>query len=103
MPCADAAAAIKEFEKKFREKTQNAWANRDSFKPVDGKYHIVETEDAEGGGDQAPMGKLTEAQIGKGQAVLDKIEKALGGSADTLAKLSSEFYTLIPHDFGRQR
>ena len=39
-----------EFEKKFREKTQNPWSNRDSFKPVDGKYSIVETEDTEGGG-----------------------------------------------------
>mmetsp|Transcript_23653 Transcript_23653/g.55145 ORF Transcript_23653/g.55145 Transcript_23653/m.55145 type:complete len:518 (-) Transcript_23653:109-1662(-) len=102
-------AAVKEFEKKFREKTQNAWAARDSFKPVNGKYSIVETEDVEGGGEQnAPMGKLTEAQIKKGQQVLDQIEGELQkgaakASTTVLEKLSSEFYTLIPTNVGRAR
>jgi len=107
MPCSSPDQAIKEFEKKFREKTQNNWAAKDNFKPVNGKYTIVETEDAEGGGgqDSAPMGKLTQAQIGKGQNVLDKIEATLkkGGDAKQLELLSSEFYTLIPHNFGRTR
>jgi len=105
-PCPSADAAIKDFEKKFRDKTQNPWANRSSFKPVDGKYSIVETEDAEGGGDSAPMGKLTEAQIGKGQVVLENIEAELkkkNSNKDTLEKLSSEFYTLIPTITGRTR
>lgn len=97
-------AATKDFEKKFREKTQNSWDNRDSFKAAKGKYIIVETEDSGAGGDSAPMGKLTEAQIGKGQAVLEKIQAALKkGNKDELATLSSQFYSLIPHDFGRQR
>lgn len=99
-------AAIKDFEKKFRDKTQNPWSNRDSFKPVNGKYSIVETEDTEGGGDDAPMGKLTAAQIGKGQLVLDEIEAQLKNSKpnkDKLEKLSSEFYTLIPTITGRTR
>jgi len=103
-PCGSAEAAVKEFEKKFREKTQNPWANRDSFKPVNGKYSIVETEDTEGGGDSAPMGKLTEVQIGKGQGVLDEIEVELKKKTpkkDTLTKLSSVFYTLIPTITGR--
>lgn len=107
MPCATIQQAVKEFEKKFREKTQNSWDQRANFRPVNGKYTIVETEDAEGGGeDQAPMGKLTEAQIGKGQCVLDKLDKELKkGSPNTmqLEVLSSEFYTLIPHNFGRSR
>lgn len=106
MPCSNQSTAIKEFEKKFREKTQNAWANRDSFKPVDGKYSIVETEDTEGGGDSAPMGKLTIAQIGKGQAVLDNIAEELkkkSQNKDKVEKLSSEFYTLIPTVTGRAR
>ncbi|CAK0862288.1 unnamed protein product, partial [Prorocentrum cordatum] len=105
--CGGLAQAAQEFEKKFREKTQNPWSQRANFKPVNGKYHIVETEDAEGGGDDhAPMGKLTEAQIGKGQHVLDKLDKELKKSSPTrsqLEVLSSEFYTLIPHNFGRAR
>lgn len=106
LPCSSEAQAIKEFEKKFREKTKNAWGNRDSFKTIPGQYTLVETEDAAGGGqDQAPMGKLTEAQIGKGQVVLDKLQAELDGSGDAseLARLSSEFYSLVPHNFGRSR
>jgi len=97
-------SAIKDFESKFSSKTSNKWANRDDFKAVKGKYIIVETEETEGGGSSAPMGKLTEAQIGKGQAVLEKIEAALKkGNKDTLATLSSQYYSLIPQDFGRKR
>lgn len=104
MPCANEDAAIKEFEKKFREKTSNQWASRDSFKPVSGKYSIVETDDSGGADDQAPMGKLTEAQIVKGQAVLKEIQGAMKKNASAmLDTLSSKYYTLIPHDFGRKR
>lgn len=104
LPCPTKEKAVSEFEKKFREKTKNQWANRGSFKPASGKYTIVETEDAGGGGggEKAPMGKLTEAQIGKGQKVLDKLKKALTNPKQ-VEELSSEFYTLIPHDFGRKR
>eukprot|EP00439_Symbiodinium_sp_Y106_P030421 s526_g3.t1 len=50
------------------------------------------------------MGKLTEAQIGKGQTALGKIESALKkGKGSNLAELSSEYYSLIPQDFGRKR
>lgn len=101
MKCGTADAAIKDFKKKFREKSANDWDNRDSFAPKKGKYTIVETEDATDGGDAAPMGKLTEKQIGKGQAVLNKLDKVLrSGSKITIDELSSEFYTLIPHNFG---
>jgi len=107
VPCATVEMAIKDFEGKFKDKTRNDWAKRDNFKPVDGKYTIVETEESGGGGqDQAPMGKLSEAQIGKGQAVLEQIEgelKKKSQDSKKLEVLSSEFYTLIPHNFGRNR
>ena len=38
------ALAAKEFEKRFRLKTGNKWANRAAFVPKDGCYDIVETE-----------------------------------------------------------
>ena len=34
--------AIKDFEKKFKDKTRNNWADRASFKPVAGKYTLLE-------------------------------------------------------------
>lgn len=104
LPCSSKEQAISEFEKKFKEKTKNAWANRSSFKPAAGKYTIVETEEggSGGGGNDAPMGKLTEAQIAKGQKVLNRLKGALKNPKQ-VEELSSEFYTLIPHDFGRKR
>jgi len=98
-PCGTKEAAVKEFTKKFMEKTSNQWASRDSFVKKAGKYTIVETEES-GGGDQAPMGKLTEAQIGKGQAVLDKLSTVLKRGGPQVEEFSSQFYSLIPHNFG---
>ncbi|XP_028397377.1 uncharacterized protein LOC114521158 [Dendronephthya gigantea] len=37
------ADAVKNFEKKFMEKTKNAWNKREPFKAVKGKYTLVET------------------------------------------------------------
>jgi hypothetical protein len=55
----------------------------------------------EGGGDDALLGKLSVAQIEKGQAVLAKIEAALkGGSKVNFAELSGSFYSLIPTQSG---
>lgn len=101
--CASEEQAIKEFESKFRSKTGNKWSDRDSFKPLAGKYKIVETEEGKGGGDSAPVGKLTEAQISKGKKVLEKLKSVLSKSKKNtleLEKLSSDFYTMIPHNFG---
>lgn len=106
IPCGSADQAIKEFKNKFREKTSNDWDRRDSFKSVNGKYTLVETEEGAGGQDQAPMGKLSEAQIGKGQKVLEKLEGEVrkgSPNAKSVEALSSEFYSLIPHNFGRVR
>jgi hypothetical protein len=40
----DAQSAIKSFEKKFKDKTSNNWANRASFNPVKGKYTLIEMD-----------------------------------------------------------
>lgn len=51
-----------------------------------------------------PLGKLTKKQIKDGYEVLKELEDAIkkGKSGSVLADLSSRFYTLIPHSFGRQ-
>jgi hypothetical protein len=89
------------FAKKFKDKTGVALAARDShdWTPKVGKYTLVETEG--GGDDQAPLGKLTVSQIEKGQKVLQQLSSAVKkkGSSE-ISTLSSQFYTLIPHDFG---
>ena len=49
-----------------------------------------------------PLGKLAKGQIAKGFEALEEIEKAIKtGKTSKLNDLSSKFYTLIPHDFGR--
>jgi poly [ADP-ribose] polymerase len=41
-PFGTSDAAIKDFTKKFQDKTRNKWENRDSFNPVPGKYTMIE-------------------------------------------------------------
>ena len=41
----DLNGAIKDFEKKFKDKTRNAWASRATFTPVPGKYTLIEMAD----------------------------------------------------------
>ena len=50
-----------------------------------------------------PLGKLSKSQIKKGGDVLTEIETAIksGASTSKLNELSSKFYGIIPHDFGR--
>ncbi|XP_051874790.1 protein mono-ADP-ribosyltransferase PARP3 [Pristis pectinata] len=153
---ADLNKAVKEFEKKFKDKTKNNWANRDSFIAHPGKYTMIELEqgykeatvmknDAVDGSsvlckkvrpctlDKAtqdliklifshdmfkeqmqtmnldlkkmPLGKLSKQQIAKGFDALDELEEALKSPNNTnqLEELSSKFYTIIPHYFGRNR
>ncbi|KAH3881504.1 protein mono-ADP-ribosyltransferase PARP3-like [Dreissena polymorpha] len=146
-------AAVKDFEKKFKDKTRNKWEDRSNFKPSSGKYTLIEMADedevdapaasvtvaaAASGKKTAPskldkptqsllqlifdhdmfrdtmkkfdidvkkmpLGKLSKGQIAKGFEVLDEIEKVLDKkSKANLATLSSQFYTVIPHDFGRK-
>jgi predicted DNA-binding WGR domain protein len=100
-------AAKKGFCAKFKDKAANDWTQRLNFKPKDGKYTIVETEDKEDAGEDssAPMGKLSKAQIEKGQAVLEQLSQAIDTNSGShiYTTLSSQFYTLIPTNFGRQR
>lgn len=147
----DVNAAIKDFEKKFKDKTKNNWADREKFKPVRGKYTMIEMAGEDDDEDEPdapaakpsgptspctldaptqslmklifdndmfreamknfdidvkkmPLGKLSKTQIAKGFECLDEIEKALNANKprNTLTALSSKFYTLIPHDFGRR-
>ncbi|XP_078399972.1 protein mono-ADP-ribosyltransferase PARP3 [Cetorhinus maximus] len=147
--------AMKDFEKKFKDKTKNDWANRDSFVAHPGKYTMIEVQqgyeevmvmktDAVDGGSvvnkkvkhctldkptqelitllfshdmfkeqmqtmnldvkKMPLGKLSKQQIAKGFDALDEIKEALEKSQQRqLEELSSKFYTIIPHYFGRNR
>ncbi|OWF38950.1 poly [ADP-ribose] polymerase 3-like [Mizuhopecten yessoensis] len=51
-----------------------------------------------------PLGKISKNQIAKGFECLDEIEASIKAKKprNTLAALSSKFYTLIPHNFGRK-
>ncbi|XP_072026279.1 LOW QUALITY PROTEIN: protein mono-ADP-ribosyltransferase PARP3-like [Amphiura filiformis] len=51
-----------------------------------------------------PLGKLSKGQIAKGFEALEEIEEALKKKKPKshLAQLTSKFYTLIPHSFGRK-
>ncbi|KAJ8326010.1 hypothetical protein QVD99_004165 [Batrachochytrium dendrobatidis] len=54
-----------------------------------------------------PLGKLSKANIHKGYEVLKKLSDVIQASepnkADLMMRLSSEFYTIIPHEFGMSR
>ncbi|KAF9963545.1 Poly [ADP-ribose] polymerase 2 [Modicella reniformis] len=158
------------FEGKFREKTKNAWADRDNFEKRPGKYYLLPPDDGDsdeeveedksksknkgkdkGKGkkiegskeskddqttpksklhhkvqelvelifntgmmnrqmkeldydaDKMPLGKLAKSTILHGYEVLKRISEVLGGKPNMplLSDLSSEFYTVIPHNFGR--
>ncbi|XP_014385220.1 PREDICTED: poly [ADP-ribose] polymerase 3 isoform X3 [Myotis brandtii] len=151
--------AKKDFEKKFKDKTKNSWAEREHFVAQPGKYTLIEVQ----GEDEAqeavvkvdggtvrtvvqrvrpcsldaptqklitnifskdmfsdamalmnldvkkmPLGKLSKQQIARGFEALEALEAALKGQEDvaggrSLEDLSSHFYTLIPHNFGRSR
>ncbi|OCT85690.1 poly(ADP-ribose) polymerase family member 3 L homeolog isoform X1 [Xenopus laevis] len=51
-----------------------------------------------------PLGKLSKAQIAKGFEALDELQAALDRKANkgVLSDLSSRFYTIVPHNFGRR-
>jgi predicted DNA-binding WGR domain protein len=111
--CDNSTSSIKEFKKVFKSKTGNAWNT--PFVEKSEKYCVVEIENKEETtNDSSPMGKLTEKQIEKGQAVLKMIEKELEKSdsddtnsdeleSDVLIDLSSKFFTLIPVSTGRKK
>lgn len=51
-----------------------------------------------------PLGNLSEETILKGYSILKEIQAELEGKkrSNVLGDLSSQFYTTIPHNFGRQ-
>lgn len=50
-----------------------------------------------------PLGQLTKAQVQKGYGVLEELDTAIQKKkAKNIEELSSQFYTLIPHSFGRR-
>lgn len=152
-PFASANDAVKDFEKKFTDKTKNKWANRDTFKSIPGKYTLIEMAGEDDAGEDTvdaglslqtdqkvskcsldpvtqelvklifdndmfretmqrfdidvkkmPLGKLSKTQIAKGFEILERLEEAVKkkSTKPTLEKLSSEFFTAIPHNFGRR-
>lgn len=53
-----------------------------------------------------PLGKLSKQQIARGFEALEALEAAMKnptGDGRSLEELSSCFYTVIPHNFGRSR
>ncbi|XP_048755793.1 protein mono-ADP-ribosyltransferase PARP3-like isoform X2 [Ostrea edulis] len=50
-----------------------------------------------------PLGKLSKTQLAKGFEVLEELEQAVDSkNRKKMMDLSSRFYTVIPHDFGRK-
>jgi poly [ADP-ribose] polymerase len=56
-------------------------------------------------GIETPLGVLTIGQIDKGEDILEEIANTIGkkGNTDKLTNWSSDFYTVIPHKFGRSK
>ncbi|XP_015273217.1 PREDICTED: poly [ADP-ribose] polymerase 3 [Gekko japonicus] len=152
-------AAKKDFEKKFRDKTKNSWADRENFVAYGGKYTLIEVQQGDEEEQEVtvkvdavdgvklskqkirpctlnkatqelvslifsndmfkeamqtmnidvkkmPLGKLSKQQIAKGFEALEALETAMQKqppSQKVLEELSSRFYTIIPHNFGRAR
>ncbi|KAJ1109515.1 hypothetical protein NDU88_006875 [Pleurodeles waltl] len=161
MPFHSLDAAKKDFEKKFKDKTKNNWADRENFVEHPGKYTMIEVQRGEEEQEAAevsvkvdtvdgqlqkvkkkvrpctldkptqdlvslifsndmfkeamqtmnidvkkmPLGKLSKQQIAKGFEALEEIERSLQSNAPqkNLEELSSRFYTIVPHNFGRTR
>ena len=55
-----AEAAIKSFEKKFKDKTKNDWKSRENFVPHAGKYTLIEMD---AGGDDDDTNAATSSTI----------------------------------------
>jgi len=103
----DREKSISEFGKIFRSKTKNAWGTN-PFVRYDGKYQLIETVGDDTADGSASLGRLTEAQIHKGQGVLQEIRNILESKnknkpTHILGKLTNDFYSLIPTSSGRQK
>lgn len=145
--------ALKQYNKKFKDKSGLCWADRNSD-PKSGKYAYVERnygpdsdddndEAADGGAsddvsgeiqsklgpavqslmqlifnqqyinatmshlnydaNKMPLGKLSGATINRGFRYLKELASLLqtGGFGDQINELSNQYYSTIPHDFGK--
>lgn len=85
--CSSAAAAKSQFEKKFKEKTNNQWSDRANFQPATGKYTMIERDYTDSKAD----GKEEESKEDEedGTAKEDKKEKQseLDGRVQELVRL----------------
>jgi len=126
--------ALKEFCKLFLKQTGNDFGSDKEFQKKPGLMSRIEIEHkalsmkkskTEGGSEGAsasgssdqPLGKLSKAQIEKGDAVLDKVaavlkeaessgDKSAATKANNMAQfaaLSAEYYSYIPHNFGMKK
>ncbi|CAF4313360.1 unnamed protein product [Rotaria sp. Silwood2] len=51
-----------------------------------------------------PLGKLSKSQVAKGFEILEELEAVMENKKKgSYADISSKFYTVVPHDFGRAR
>lgn len=50
--------AVKDFEKKFKDKTKNSWSDRENFSPQPGKYTLIEVD-----GDEDAEVKVTRSRL----------------------------------------
>jgi poly [ADP-ribose] polymerase 2/3/4 len=51
-----------------------------------------------------PLGNLSQTQVNKGYDVLNELKQAIADNdSGAVARLTSRFYTVIPHNFGRAR
>ncbi|XP_042857886.1 poly [ADP-ribose] polymerase 1-like isoform X2 [Penaeus japonicus] len=102
--------AIKEYKKSFNSKTRPRRRTEiTEFKPDVYTLLEMDEDDEEEGMDTAgtdiPLGKLSQKQIKRGQQALEEIKEAIREeeSEDELKKLSSKYYTYIPHSSKRNK
>ena len=159
----DFGKALKDFSAKFKDKRKNAWDDRKNFKPVAGRYSLIEVDHSADAGEAAeieeklkgidadaakvqkatakkyapcslepriekfmslifdedmfkgamasfdidvkkmPLGQLSKTQVEKGYDVLEELAKAIKGKNNKkVEEVTSRFYTVIPHAFGRR-
>jgi poly [ADP-ribose] polymerase len=91
------AAAVKAFESKFKDKTNNQWANRASFKPAAGRYTLIEIDRSADAAKAAEIEAKLKGIDSKAAVIAKAVEKKVAPSA--LAQPVQNFMKLIfDHD-----
>ncbi|KAB7502845.1 Poly [ADP-ribose] polymerase 3 [Armadillidium nasatum] len=104
--------AINQFKKKFKEKTKNEWEKRENFVPSKGKYTLIEIcQESHLTSKLDPRTQLMIKLIfnddmfrrSNGEYESRRSQNAIGKTHNAkMVELSSQFYTFIPHNFGRK-